>query len=87
MEVIGEAAKKVGEAFRSQHPGMPWSQMARMRDVLIHHYFGVNLSVVWKTIQRDLPQLLYVLRTLIEGTKTSCEGNAEGPPNHGTETR
>lgn len=37
FEVVGEAAKKVSEAFRSQHPNVPWSQMAKMRDVLIHH--------------------------------------------------
>ncbi|MBE3576238.1 MAG: DUF86 domain-containing protein [Limnochordales bacterium] len=69
FEVIGEAAKKVSEAFRNQHPNVPWSQMARMRDVLIHHYFGVDLSVVWETVQRDIPTLLSVFRCWWRGPR------------------
>lgn len=77
FEVVGEAAKKVSEAFRSQHPNVPWSQMARMRDVLIHHYFGVDLSLVWETVQRDLTRLLPIFRSLVEGSKTSRRCNTQ----------
>jgi uncharacterized protein with HEPN domain len=87
FEVVGEAAKKVSEAFRSQHPNVPWSQMAKMRDVLIHHYFGIDLSVVWETVQRDLPRLLSIVRPLVEGSKTSRGGNAHGSSNHGAASR
>ncbi len=55
LEVIGEAAKQVPAAIRQQYPEVPWKEMAGMRDVLIHFYFGVNLRLVWKTVQEDLP--------------------------------
>lgn len=57
LEIIGEATKKIPDAVRDQYPQIPWREMAGMRDKLIHDYFGVNLGVVWKTVQEDLPLL------------------------------
>lgn len=57
LEIIGEAAKCVPDDLRQQYPYIPWRSMAGMRDKLIHHYFGVNLIVVWKTVVEDLPTL------------------------------
>jgi uncharacterized protein with HEPN domain len=57
LEVIGEAARHVPESVRQCYPEVPWRNIVGMRDVLIHHYFGVDLEVVWKTVQRDLPTL------------------------------
>jgi len=47
FEVMGEAAKRVSKAFQKQYPEIPWSQMARMRDLLIHAYVRVDLDEVW----------------------------------------
>ena len=57
LEVTGEASKKIPTAVQRQSPEMPWREMAGIRDKLIHQYFGVNLNVVWKTVQEDLPAL------------------------------
>lgn len=65
FEILGEASKKVSPAFREQHKHLPWSYIARMRDVLIHHYWDVDLSVVWTTLRRDLPGLLPLLEELL----------------------
>jgi uncharacterized protein with HEPN domain len=65
LEIIGEASKQVSAAFRQEHEAIPWSDMARMRDLLIHHYFGVDLSVVWDTAAQDLPGLAPLLLGLI----------------------
>ena len=57
LEVIGEATKRVSKEFRSKHPDIPWSDMAGMRDLLIHDYIDVDFGVVWKTASEDIPNL------------------------------
>jgi len=57
LEIVGEAARKIPETTRKRYPQVPWREMTGMRDVLIHDYFGVNLRVVWNTLQNDLPPL------------------------------
>lgn len=54
LEVIGEATKKIPAEIRQQKPQLPWQAIAGMRDKLIHEYFGVDLAIVWQTIQQDL---------------------------------
>ena len=65
LEIIGEAAKAIPEEFKEEHPEVPWKEMARMRDKLIHAYFGVDLRVVWRTLNEDIPQLKKKLETHI----------------------
>ena len=55
FEIIGEASVHIPHAFRDPHPDIPWKQMAAMRNVLIHEYFGVNVGTVWQTVQTRLP--------------------------------
>jgi len=57
LEIIGEAAKNVPLEIKENYPSVPWKEMARTRDKLIHSYFGVDLNVVWKTISKNLPPL------------------------------
>lgn len=58
VEIVGEAAKQVGEETRAEYPGVPWSAAATMRDRLVHHYFDIDLDVLWMTITTDLPALI-----------------------------
>lgn len=57
LEIIGEAAKKVPEEFRAQHPSVEWRAMSGMRDRLIHNYFGVDYELVWDVVQNRIPEL------------------------------
>ena len=54
LEIIGEAAKKLLKSVRNRYPQVPWREITGIRDKLIHDYFGVNMEVVWKTVQEDL---------------------------------
>lgn len=65
LEIIGEAANKVGEEFQEQCSQLPWSQMKGMRNRLIHEYFGVDRKIVWGTCKNDLPSLKNILTQLL----------------------
>ena len=65
FEIIGEAAKKMPDDFKALHPEVNWKAMARMRDKLIHHYFGVDYSLVWNTVRENLPELGRQLEKLL----------------------
>jgi uncharacterized protein with HEPN domain len=57
LEIIGEATKRISEPLRNNYSGIPWQDIAGMRDKLIHDYFGVDLDTVWLTAQTDVPIL------------------------------
>ena len=61
IEIIGEATKKISKTFTQSHQEIPWSEMAGMRDKLIHDYLDVDIDVVWKTIEVDLPLLKEII--------------------------
>ena len=65
LEVIGEAVKGLSEELRLANPDVPWKQIAGMRDVLIHHYFGVKLETIWQVVVQHLPQLRDQVQRLI----------------------
>jgi uncharacterized protein with HEPN domain len=65
--IVGEAAKRLSSEFRARHPSVPWSQIMRMRDKLIHHYEEWDVELIWQVTQGDLPRLRQALeRTLPE---------------------
>ncbi|TKX74484.1 DUF86 domain-containing protein [Halorubrum sp. GN11_10-6_MGM] len=69
FEVIGEAAKNVPDNIRQEYDDVPWSEMAGMRDKLIHGYATVELQIVWATIQEEIPNLT----TQIESARDEFE--------------
>jgi uncharacterized protein with HEPN domain len=61
VEIIGEAAFRISKPTRDQLPEIPWDDVIGMRHRLVHAYFDINLDILWRTVQDDLPQLLAVL--------------------------
>ena len=78
LEIIGEATKRISEQLRNNYSGIPWQDIAGMRDKLIHDYFGVDLDTVWLTAQTDVP-ILYekVLDILRDIEKNRLCGRGE----------
>lgn len=70
FEVIGEASRNIEKRypdFAARHSEVPWSVAYEMRNVLAHGYFKVDLGVVWRTIERNLPELRAQIRGLLAG--------------------
>jgi uncharacterized protein with HEPN domain len=57
LQIIGEAVRGITSEFRTENPGIPWSDIIGMRNILIHHYFGIDRDAVWNVVERDLPAL------------------------------
>lgn len=66
FEIIGEAIKNLSKTFTEQHPDIFWSDFAKMRDKLIHKYFGVDLEITWAVLKEDLPKLKQKIKTILE---------------------
>lgn len=69
LEIIGEAANHVPDSIQEKYIEVPWLQMKGMRNLLIHEYFGVDLDVLWRTVNEDLPRLKIQMRRLISENK------------------
>ena len=65
VEIIGEAAARVGEETRGRHSSLPWADMIGMRNRLVHGYFDIDLSLLWATITEDLPELIRELDLVV----------------------
>lgn len=65
LEIIGEAAKNIPDDIRKNYPEIPWKDMAGMRDKVIHEYFGVKLSIVWRAVKEEIPPLKPIFEKIL----------------------
>ena len=57
LEVIGEAAKKLPENIKEKYPNVEWRKLAGLRDILIHHYFGIDEDIIWDVLVNKIPEV------------------------------
>lgn len=80
IEIIGEAARNIGRyrpEFSGQHPDVPWEDIYLMRNRVSHGYFSVDLEIVWKTVQCDVPELERKILPLWEELSRQPEHDAD----------
>ena len=77
--IIGEAANRLSDGFRADHPTIAWPQIAAMRNRLIHEYDKINWRLVWKTVTEDVPFLLAELEQAVPTDETPETGEANSP--------
>lgn len=66
LEIIGEAASRIPEDFKTLHPQIPWRRAIGLRNRVIHEYFGVDLEIVWSVVTQDLPPLRAIVRQIVD---------------------
>jgi uncharacterized protein with HEPN domain len=64
--VVGEATKRLSSEFRQRYPGIPWRDIAGIRDIIVHDYNRVDVETIWDVVQNDLPGLMAFLSSLEE---------------------
>jgi uncharacterized protein with HEPN domain len=76
FEIIGEAVGKLPETIKANYPDVPWREVKDFRNMLIHEYFGVDLQIIWNTIQMDLPLLLKASESALAKDSQSIDQSA-----------
>ncbi len=69
LQIISEAATRLGATAESRCPGAPWRDIRGMGNWLRHQYDKIELPVVWRTVEADLPKLKSAVRNALEGSK------------------
>jgi len=57
IQIIGEASKNLSKELRKKYKHIPWKEIVGMRNILVHKYFGIDLTSVWKAVKEDIPEL------------------------------
>lgn len=66
--IIGEAAAAIPDEIMDDQPEVPWHLMRGMRNRLVHAYFAVDEQIMWDTLQTDIPELVGVLKAILDST-------------------
>ena len=69
LAIIGEAVKQVPDLIREQYPDIEWRKIGRMRDIVIHHYFGIDENIVWDVVENKIPALLEQVEKILADNK------------------
>lgn len=67
ITIIGEACRTLPDDFQAKYAHVPWADIVAMRNILVHHYFGIDTNAVWSVVERDLPELKLNIQTILKG--------------------
>jgi uncharacterized protein with HEPN domain len=73
IEIIGEAVKQLSAETKSKYPDIRWREIAGMRDIVIHQYFGVSIGLIWRVISSDIPVLKERVEQVINDIQKQSE--------------
>jgi len=67
IQTLAESSQRLSDELKASESGIPWKNMAGMRNILVHEYLGdIDVDVVWEVVQRHLPELEQALNRLIQ---------------------
>lgn len=65
LEIVGEAASRVSADMKEAHGNIPWAEIVGMRNRIVHAYSAIDIEIVWKVVQKDLPPLIAELERIM----------------------
>ena len=69
VQIVGEAVYKLTKEFKGSHTETPWRMIEKMRHILVHDYYQINLDILWIVINEDLPVLEEQIKKYISDFK------------------
>jgi len=66
FEIIGEAANNVPFEIQEKYADVPWTKMYRLRNIVVHHYHGIDYEMIWEIVRNNLPQNRIDLQNVID---------------------
>jgi uncharacterized protein with HEPN domain len=70
LEIIGEAVQRLPKELKEKYPTIPWRKIVAMRNKIAHEYFGLKITVIWKTISEDLPVLRDQIKLVVKDNES-----------------
>jgi uncharacterized protein with HEPN domain len=64
--IIGEACRSLSAEFQARYANVPWADIIGMRNLLVHHYFGIDTDAVWSVVEHDLPELKMNIQAILK---------------------
>lgn len=71
LQIIGEASRCLTVEFREQHPEFPLKETVGLRNILVHHYFGIDKKAVWLVVEKELPALKKCVEAILTESDAS----------------
>lgn len=65
VQIIGEAARALSPEIKGEHPEVPWQGMIGLRNRLVHHYFRIDVPLVWEVVEKDIPSLIALIEPIV----------------------
>jgi uncharacterized protein with HEPN domain len=69
ITIIGEACRSLSDEFQARYAKVPWADIIGMRNILVHHYFGIDEDAVWSVVEKDIPELKFNIEAILKSLK------------------
>ena len=66
IEIIGEASSKIPDEIQNKFAEIPWLKLKGIRNRIVHDYFGVDVEIIWKIIEKDLVELKHQIEIALK---------------------
>lgn len=77
LQVIGEASYALSQPLRAKHPEIPWQQIIGLRHILVHHYFAVNINILWSVVEDDLPVFKPQIEAILKELESAASQDSQ----------
>lgn len=71
LQTLGESARRLSSDLKATHPGAEWAGVSGFRNMLVHDYMDLNMELIWKVIERDLPPFKKIIADILNGITDS----------------